>query len=480
MFQKAITKYGLAFHVAMLAALPSALAPFVSDQALGRAVLWFSLVTILWLFIEPSIRQGEHLSQARVRVWSGLLKDPILWFFALYSLLCLVRWLNSGVELVYDSEKVVWSLAEPSLTIFPASVKNVGFLPLSVAVACTVVVLGLRHAVGLAARISFGISGALIAGLGGWAASVAACLGWTPFVTDAAAGFGIVREPLAGALWGVWFLISLSAGAQAELRGWRRGRVLYSIAVGGNVAGLVFFSPPLVSALYLLVGLLFALYTWVWLGRSGSKGAVARNAVFCLLGVATAILLLMTFAPAPVKKAKVDGLDPSVAWRPSDHETNAALSGMAKRMWLEEPWCGVGLGAFRLKAPFVAQNEDWEVVPPNPVRAMNGYWTLLSERGNVMCGLFVVGVGLLFWVWGTRCVEAFTYLRGSADADVFPFSCPPIVWIPLLFVPLIAVEGVFDSVFSVRTLLLAAMAAMALATASFPRRPSGDKQKENN
>ncbi len=479
MFQKAITKYGLAFHLAMLAALPSALAPFVSDQALGRAVLWFSLIGILWLFIEPSIRQGEHLSQARVRVWTGLLKDPILWFFALYSLLCFVRWQNAGVELVYDPEKISWSVSDPSWPIFPASVKDAGFLPMCVAVAGSIVILGLRHAVGLAARISFGICGALIAGLGGWVTSVFACMGWGSFAVDAASGFGVVREPLMGALWGVWFLVSLSAGAQAELRGWRRGRVVFSLALGGNAVGLMFFSPPLVAVAYLAAGLLFAVYTWVWLGRSGSKGAVARNVVFGLLGVAMALFLLLTFAPATVKKAKLSGLDPAVAWRPAEHEADVALSGMAKRMWLDEPWCGVGLGAFRLKAPFVAQNEDWEVVPPNPVRAINGYWTLLSERGNVMCGLFVVGLGLLLWVWGSRCVEAFSYLRANADADVFPFSCPPVVWIPLFFIPLLAVEGVFASVFSVRTLLLAAMAAMELATASFPRRPSGDKQKEN-
>ena len=119
MIQKAITKYGLALHLAMLAALPSALAPFVSDHALGRTVLWLSFLGALWIFIEPSIRQGEHLSQARVRVLNGIVRDPVVWFFALLVFFTGVRWLNSDIELVYDSEKVSY---EKLLDIYFANV----------------------------------------------------------------------------------------------------------------------------------------------------------------------------------------------------------------------------------------------------------------------------------------------------------------------------------------------------------------------
>ena len=480
MIQKVITKYGLAFHLALLAALPSALAPFVSDHVLGRTVLWLSLMGVLWIFIEPSIRPGERLSQARYRVWTGLLRDPVVWFFVLFVILAGIRWLNSGIELAYDSEKVAWSVSEAAWPMLPASVGDLGFLPFCLAIASAVVVAGLRMALGFAARMSFGLIGSFIAGAGGWAASIVACVGIEPFVSDAAMGLGIVREPLLGILWGIWFLVALSAGAQAELRGWSWGRMVFSFAVGGNVVALVFFSPPIVSASYLAAGLLFVVYSWVWLGRAGSKGTVARNIVFALLGVALASFLFMSFVPETVKKAKLSGLDPNVAWSGEVHEADAALSGMAERMWLKSPWCGVGLGGFRLKAPFVAQNEDWEVVPPNPVRPINGYWTLLAERGNVVCGLLALGLGIMFWSWGSRCVEAFLFLRKEADSDVFPFSCPPVVLLPLIYVPLMAVEGVFASVFSVKTSLLAATAVLALATASFPRRPSGDKKKEEN
>ncbi len=479
MFQKAITKYGLAFHLAMLAALPSALAPFLSDHALGRLVLWLALYGALWLYIEPSLRLGEHLSVARIRVWSGILKDPILWFFILYVVLCAVRWLNSGIELSYDAQDVSWEIADPLWPIMPASVGDEGFLPFAVAVGALVVVLGLRHAVGLAARVSFMVSGSFVAGVGGWASAIAACIGFESFASNAASGFGIVREPLMGALWGIWFLASLSAGVQAELRDWRRGRPLICLALAGNLAGLFFFSPPYVSCSYLALGVLYAVYSWIWIGYSGTKGAVVRSIVLFLIGIAMAASLLFALAPDSVKESKVQGFDSATVWCDKDREADATLNGMAKRMWLEEPWCGVGLGAFPLKAQFVGKDADWEVVPSSPKRAINGYWTLISERGNVMCGLFVVGLGMMLWFWGSRLFDVVFHAREMSSGDPFPFSCPPVVWLPVLFIPLLSAEGVFASVFSVRTLLLPVMAMLALATASFPRRIVGEQQKEN-
>ena len=477
MIQKVITKYGLAFHLAMLAALPSALAPLVSSSELGRVVLWLSFIGVLWIFIEPSIRKGEHLSVARMRVFAGIVRDPVAWFFLVMIFFAGVRWLNSGLGLVYDIEKVSWSVSEPAWSVFPSSVEDEGFLPFTVVAACAVVVLGLRHAVGLSARVSFGMTGAFVSGAGGVAVSVLACIGMNPFASDAVAGFGVVREPLFGALYGIWLFVALGAGAHAEQKGWSHARIVHCLTVGGNIAGLVFFAPPLVASSYLALAAIYALYCWIWVGRAGSKGAVAKNLVFTLLGVVGMVLAFLMFAPAEIKDSKLAGLDPSVAWKNEVHEADVALSGMAKRMWLKSPWSGVGLGAFRLQAPFVAQSEDWEVVPPNPARAINGYWNLLSERGSVICALVAVGIGLLIWSWVARGVEAFLHLRTDAEFDVFPFSCPPIVWIPLFFIPLVAVEGVFAPAFSVRTLFLAAAAALALATASFPRR-SVDKQKE--
>ena len=85
MFHKLITKYGLATHLALLASLPLVLMPFLSERALGVTILWLSAFSVLWLSLEPSIRSGEHLSTARDRVRSSLVRDPLFWFFSLWG-----------------------------------------------------------------------------------------------------------------------------------------------------------------------------------------------------------------------------------------------------------------------------------------------------------------------------------------------------------------------------------------------------------
>ena len=61
MWHKLITKYGLATHLALLASLPWALLPFLSERSLAITILWLSLLAGLWLLVEPSILGGEHL-----------------------------------------------------------------------------------------------------------------------------------------------------------------------------------------------------------------------------------------------------------------------------------------------------------------------------------------------------------------------------------------------------------------------------------
>ena len=55
MFHRLITKYGLATHLALLASLPLALLPFLSERHLGLTILWLSALAGLWLLLEPSI-----------------------------------------------------------------------------------------------------------------------------------------------------------------------------------------------------------------------------------------------------------------------------------------------------------------------------------------------------------------------------------------------------------------------------------------
>ena len=102
MFHRLITKYGLATHLALLASLPPALLPFLSERHLGLTIFWLSALAGLWILLEPSILAGEHLSTARGRVRHDMVRDPLFWFFLAAVVFAGLRWLNSGISMHYD------------------------------------------------------------------------------------------------------------------------------------------------------------------------------------------------------------------------------------------------------------------------------------------------------------------------------------------------------------------------------------------
>ena len=469
MFHKLITKYGLAAHLALLASLPLALCPFVSTHSLAVTILWLSGIALVWIFLEPSILAGEHLSEARARVRSEMLVDPLFWFFIIVIIFTGIRWLNSGVAMQYDPEQMAWRVAMPTFEAMPASVGDAGFLPFAVAVGIGVLGIGILHGLGLAARLSFGLVSSFLLGMGGVACVTCACCGMKPFVAHATAGFQ--NGPFWGTFFGIGLVTSIASGAQAEARKWAYARLPFCLAVAGNGAGLIFFAPPFVAAGYGAFAGVFLLLSLVFLSRAGSMGGVARSLMMVLFGFALAFSLLAAVAPEEIWKAKVQGLDFNLAFSETYRQMQATLSRISKAMWRGSPWCGVGAGAFGLHVPFLAEKADWAILPPKVAFALNGYWTMLAERGILGCLLPLAGAVLLLFRWVRRLVGAILYLKTQDDADIFVFACPPIVWMAPLLFAIFSVEAAFDSVFSTGGIFFALMAPLALSAASFPRKP---------
>ena len=65
--QKLIAKYGTAAHLALLAAAPLFLFPFLPDEAIATVLLFLSLPAAVWTLMEPSVLDGEKLHTARER-----------------------------------------------------------------------------------------------------------------------------------------------------------------------------------------------------------------------------------------------------------------------------------------------------------------------------------------------------------------------------------------------------------------------------
>ena len=506
MFPRLITRYGLATHLALLASLPFVLFPFLSAEKLAQTVFCLSGLAGLWLLIEPSMRNGEHLSIARRRVIRAILHDVVFWFFLVVIVVVFVRYLNSDVVLKYvDGE---WRVNPPSMPSLPASVEKAGILPLAVVVAIAVLLQGIRHGIGLTGRISFGITASFVMGIGGLVMVGLACVHVPAFMCAAKADFleGPFWGPFIGPGFGVWLICALAFGAHAEARKWGASHIPFCVAVAGNASGLLFFSPPIVVTGFLVLALVVAVFCMLFIARSGSMGAVAKNLVLAVLGFATPFFFSSALLPDEIELDVLNGGTPLT--EPSknifavkaggflavDKDTaeaygkrSAALSGAAKLIWKKHPWFGAGTGAFGLHSPFLLTKaelrafqggkRDWRSkvgLSPrsrDPNCAFNSYWTFLAERGLLGLGLAAAAMGFLLVSYFIRLVGAVMFLRSQDDADIVVFASPPITWtIPFALFLFLAVAG-FAPILSIPPMWLVAVAPLAVSAASFPKKP---------
>ena len=65
-----LAKYGLAAHLAFLAVAPLFLFPFCAASSVAVTLLWLTLLAAVWCGLMPSVRRGERLYDARLRVVS--------------------------------------------------------------------------------------------------------------------------------------------------------------------------------------------------------------------------------------------------------------------------------------------------------------------------------------------------------------------------------------------------------------------------
>ena len=476
MLYQNVSKYGLATHLALAAALPAALAQFVSDAALSAVTLWASLFACVWMLMEPSVLSGETVSRARSRVLGGIVRDPFAWFLCVAVLFALARWLNSGVKLYFDAEKSIWQVSEPAVSFLPASSGDAALLPLALIVAGAVVVLGVKHALGKNARIWFGIACGAISATGAFAAVVCAGMEIEPFKTLAFSDVG--AKFFIGAMYAMFLPISVACGVEAEDRGMTKTRLVFAWAVGGNAVGAFIFLPGFLSFIYLAVSVPIAALALVKLNKRAGAAAAARAGSMIAFGVTIAVFSSILPPYAKIQEAKMAGLDVEKVFTPALADRNGALQSISKSMWLEHPWSGVGVGAFKLQAPFFVQKEDWAVLPPEPSDGSNGYFTLIAERG--ICGalMCLIGLGFFLYFWISRLIGSFAWHKTQDEGRSWIWCMPTVVWAGPLVLLLVASDAWFSSGFPITALSACVVAAMSLSAASFPKVKRIDKDKE--
>ncbi len=475
MILRFFSKYGLAVHLALLAALPLALTPFLTAATtLASVILWLSAFGAAWFFTQPDLRRGEHISSSRVRLRHELLVDPVFWFMVLAILYALLRWANTGIALEYDVEKVRWFVKEPPWPGFPASAKGAGMLPFAVTLAAAIVTLGVKDGLGTHGRVVFGVVGGMVSGLGGLVAIISACAGNKDFVA-ASADMGFDAAPFWASSFGVWLVAGLASAAAAEARKWTHSRIPHILSVAGNIAALMYFAPPLVAAAWGVLALATLTLCCLYVAQNASMGAMVRYLVLAVLAVAVPVFMAMAFMdPKFFIRRRAFIMNSALSFPEAYKSQSEVLSRIAREMWQDRPWFGVGSDAFGLRIPFIAEQEDWTHLPLKPMFATNSYWTILAERGIGGCLLLAVGFGLLAAAFVVQCVRFFVRFGKSHSLRRAMLAMPPIVWCLPFSIVLIALEAAISPVFTVGTIILTCVVPLVLAGSSFPGASSSD------
>ena len=478
MLYQNISKYGLATHLALAAALPAALAQFVSGSAFSVAMFWVSLSAVLWMLMEPSVLSGETVSGARARVISHVIRDPLSWFVVVAILFAFIRWLNNGVRLAFDAETSIWAVKEAGFSFLPSSTGSEGLFPMALAFSMGVVVIGVKHALGRNARLWFGIAAGAISAIGAVAAAVCAAMAMEPFRSSALSGFG--TPSFYGSMYALFLPMTIACGIQAEECGMTKSRLVFAWAVAGNGVGAYLFLPGILSMVYLAISALIAAIALAVLKIRSGAAAAARAAAMLAFGVVLAVFTSILPSFDEVQKSKAEGLDVEKAFPPALTDRNEALFRITKAIWLEHPWGGAGIGAFVLQAPFVAGKEDWTVLPPQPSIGPNGFLTLIAERGIVGACLWLLGFSLLLQFWFARLIGSFAWQKFQDEGRSWFLNVPPVVWTGPLVLLLFLADAFFSSGFPLTALAACVAATLPLAAASFPKmkRSTDNQEKE--
>ena len=456
--QKLIAKYGAAAHLALLAAAPLFLFPFSPADVMATALLWLSLPAAVWIFMEPSVLEGEMLHNARERMIRAMSADPLLWTCLVLIAFTGIRAFNSGIGLSYDAEKTVWFVSSARLPLFPGSVGSDGYLPFSAAVAATVLIQGCRHSLGRSARMVFLFLSSALAGL---AATVAILLA----AGGNAAALAVVQaktmsSSFAGLAFSLLFLGGVTALVAAFERKWRMAMPLFAFAIGGTAAGAFAFSPAVISLAGGCAGAILIVYSFVFACMKLRGSSEFKFLVFCGISLTLGGLLVAAFLPEKTLAERMAPYVSFVIFSDRFLELRELMDGIALKTWLAHLWIGTGIGSFPLDFRFAAKPEAWELVRGGVVAIPNGWLTLLVERGLVGAVSMALPVGFMIFSYGWRMVEG-----------ILVRSMPhPACLLAPLVLSVAGVVGVFDCSVLRVDVLLAPLAMLAVSANSFLRK----------
>ena len=444
--QKLIAKYGLAAHLAILAVAPLFLFPFFSDETIAVVLLWLSLAAAGWVVLEPSVLVGDRLADARLRVASAVVRDPLFWVLLFCAGLAGFRAVNSGISLSYNSEMNVWRLSPAVFPILPGSVGSSGFLPFAAIVALLVLLQGMRHAMGRSARTAFLLMSTALAGAAAVVAHVAVIMG-VP-VSDV------------GFVFGLYLLAGVVALTSVMENGWYAMLPWMILALGGTGAALFSFAPIVVALSFSGAFIVLLVFSLVYSAHFLQSSGEFKQLLLVFAALVLGAILVVALLPKELLEARLDQYATFTAFSEDYKNVNAALSRISFTTWIAHLWVGTGLSSFPLDFRFLALPEEWALLPRGPLAVTNGWWLVLVERGVIGAVLFLLPAALLVVTYVQRLVEFFK----TPD-----FPHPACLLLPFVFGLFIALTFFGGSALRAEALMATGVLS-ALSASAFPRR----------
>ena len=407
--------------------------------------------------LEPSVRNGEAPHEARERVASSIVRDPVFWLFLVLIVFTGLRALNTGIGLSYDAESAKWRVSSALVPVYPGVIGSSGYLPFAVALSLSVILQGIRHALGKSARMSFLLVSSSLAGLAAVTAIVAVHLG-----DDRVVALAKCLSPaysFVGMAFGVFLLGGLVSLIAAFERRWDFAMLMAPLSVGGTAAGSFVFSPPLLVFAVAVAALMMLVYAFVYACRTLQGAGEFKFLVVLGISLTLGALLVAAVLPGEIMQSR---LEPLLSLKLLDDgfvEIRAMLSGVAVKTWLSNLWTGAGVGSFPLSFRFNASDADWALVRGTVTAVPNGWWLVLAERGVLGLLFLLLPAGFLL----------FTYLRRACDGFRVGEFPHPACLLGVLAPTLLFATGALDCSLWRADVLIAAASLTAVSANSFLR-----------
>lgn len=465
MMQKLLTKYGLMAHVACVVAFPFFY--LAHGRVFGlTALLWLSLALVEMMVLLPSVRRGETLSDARMRVIRSVLWDPFFYTGLAVVGVAVVQWLNSGCGLVYLADADVWQISKPPAAWAPFCVEaRAGSTMVAVFVACMAVGLSLRAALGKTAKRLLLQWLAGLAGLFSVYATVLASFGRPPFA-------GLVSDAgnaALGTFFGFWALLGIGLFIDALVREQRRSKLLVLFGVLGNLAGLLVFARVVSVYLYLF----FAVVFWGY-GILYGRPHVAKQTSFKLFFgplvvlAVVAMSIFFLFPNNPIQSKLVSVLPFNSCWKSFTDVQNIRTT-VALTIWQEHPWVGVGTDGFYHFVGLAASAKDWGSLKTGQGSVSNDCLQFLCEYGVLGASFLLAAVVTLLVPLCYRARIAWKFgTHDENDGRPYVLRLSPIVVVGVVATSVCFFESWFASPFRSCGILLSWICVMAALPAFLP------------